>query len=147
MKKGFFFSLDGFFALILFGLFLSMMYSFYLSSPRMEQPFYFSEDVLDVFSNVKLSELELAKYPEITGLITAGKINNREKTVFEVLVELNSQGTPESKKSAETVIRELTFGVVPEQYGFGVDFSGVNVYKSQEKEIINAIARQRLVLG
>jgi len=145
-KKGFFFSLDGFFALILFGLFLAMIYSYFVSEPRLEQPFYFSEDVLDVFSNVKINELELSQYPKITNLITTGKITNQEKTIFEVLVDFNSQD-PKDTASSNDVIDDLMQGIIPEQYGFGVDFSGTEVYETPGKEKINVIARQRLVLG
>ena len=84
-KNGFFFSMDAFLALILFGTFLALIYSYYVGNPKLDQPFYFSEDVLDVFSNVKINELDLNQYPEITKLINNNIITNQDKTIFEDL--------------------------------------------------------------
>lgn len=147
MKKGFFFSLDAFFALILFGLFLALIYSSFFTSPRLEQPFYFSEDVLDVLSKVRIRELDLAQYPGIANQINTQVITNTDKTVFEVLVELN-QKVPPDTANIEVLLDDLIKEVVPVQYGLGLDFSGTQVYVNDlAKEKTNVVARQRLVLG
>lgn len=146
-KKGFFFSLDAFFALILFGLFLSLIYTSFFSAPRIEQPFYVSEDVLDVLSNVRIKELDLSQYPGIMSLITTGVVTNTDKTVFEVLVELN-QKVPPDTANTKVLMDDLMKGVVPVQYGLGLDLKGQQVYANDPaKEATNVIARQRLVLG
>ena len=147
LKRGFFFSLDAFFALILFGLFLSLIYASFFSAPRLEQPFYFSEDVLDVLSNVRIKELDLAQYPGILNMINTGVITNTDKTAFEVLVELN-QKQPADTANIKVLMDDLIKGVVPVQYGLGLDFSNQQVYVNDPaKEVTNVIARQRLVLG
>jgi len=146
-KRGFFFSLDAFFALILFGLFLSLIYTSFFSAPRIEQPFYFSEDVLDVLSNVRISELDLSQYPGITNQIATGIISNPDKTVFEILVEFNNKN-PKDVANTKILLDELLNGIMPVQYGLGVEFGGISVYnKDPTKEVTNVIARQRLVLG
>ena len=144
MKKGFFFSMDGFLALILFALFLSLIYSFFISVPRLEQPFYFSEDILDVFSEVKVSELDLNSYPNIQGMITNDVINNTNKTIFEVLsdFQLNNHDIADS----QMLVNELITGVIPEQYGFGIDFGNSSIYE-KPKNVTNLVSRQRLVIG
>ena len=144
MKKGFFFSMDGFLALILFALFLSLIYSFFISVPRLEQPFYFSEDILDVFSEVKVSELDLNSYPNIQGMITNDVINNTNKTIFEVLsdFQLNNHNIADS----QMLVNELITGIIPEQYGFGIDFGNSSIYE-KPKNVTNLVSRQRLVIG
>ena len=144
MKKGFFFSMDGFLALILFALFLSLIYSFFISVSRLEQPFYFSEDILDVFSEVKVSELDLNSYPNIQGMITNDVINNTNKTIFEVLsdFQLNNHDIADS----QVLVNELITGVIPEQYGFGIDFGNSSIYE-KPKNVTNLVSRQRLVIG
>lgn len=144
MKKGFFFSMDGFLALILFALFLSLIYSFFISVPRLEQPFYFSEDILDVFSEVKVSELDLNSYPGIQGLMASNAINNTNKTIFEVMVDfkVNNHDIANSRD----LVSDLITGIVPEQYGFGIDFGNYSVYE-KTKNVTNLVSRQRLVIG
>ena len=144
-KKGFFFSMDAFFALILFGTFLALIYSFYVGSPKLDQPFYLSEDVLDTFSNVKINELDLNQYPNTQKLITDGIITNPDKTIFEVLIELNSKG---DTANSNVLVKDLVEGIIPGQYGFSLEFDKKDVYnKDSSKQITNAIARQRIIIG
>ena len=150
-KKGFFFSMDAFLALILFGTFLALIYSYYVSNPKLDQPFYFSEDVLDVFSNVKINELDLNQYPVTNNLIATGVITNPDKTIFEVLIELNNKDPPDIDDS-RVMVEELVSGIIPKQYGFSLEFNqdGIQdgIYnKDPSKQITNAIARQRIIIG
>ncbi|HLC63012.1 MAG TPA: hypothetical protein VJJ21_01715 [Candidatus Nanoarchaeia archaeon] len=146
-KNGFFFSMDAFLALILFGTFLALIYSYYVGNPKLDQPFYFSEDVLDVFSNVKINELDLNQYPEITKLINNNIITNQDKTIFEVLIELNNKDPPDVDNS-RVMVEEIVSGIIPAQYGFSLEFNKNPVYNNDpSKQVTNAIARQRLIIG
>ena len=143
--------MDAFLALILFGTFLALIYSYYVSNPKLDQPFYFSEDVLDVFSNVKINELDLNQYPVTNNLIATGVITNPDKTIFEVLIELNNKDPPDIDDS-RVMVEELVSGIIPKQYGFSLEFNqdGIqdDIYnKDPSKQITNAIARQRIIIG
>ena len=86
MKKGFFFSIDSILALMLFGIVLTGIYSFFLTTHSIDQQFYFSEDILNRFSSTKVSELDLTKYPEVQRMISDGTIKNTENTLLEQIV-------------------------------------------------------------
>ncbi len=156
MKKGFFFSLDGFFALILFGVFLAMIYSYYLSAPSLNQQLYVSEDLLDVFSNVKINEIDLNSYTEVKRLVEQNVINNTDKTIFEVLSDfsVNKHEYPDTDSLVRDVIGGSATGgaggVVPKQYGLGIELIKDNqareVYGGQANKP-NVVVRQRLVSG
>ena len=92
LKKGFFFSLDAFMALSLFVLILISMYLFFINSSDLNQQYYFSEDLFDVFSNIKLEELELVKYPQIIMLSLGGGINNSNLSLSEIIVDFSING-------------------------------------------------------
>jgi membrane protein insertase Oxa1/YidC/SpoIIIJ len=87
MKKGFVFSFDSFLALTIFVLFIILIYFFFISSTPATQQYYFSEDMLNVMSNVKIDELNLERYPEIKTLVQDNKINP-SSTIMEELITL-----------------------------------------------------------
>ena len=143
-KRGFFFSMDAFLALLLFAVVLSLIYSFFISVPRLDQPFYFSEDVLDVFSKVKIKDLDLNQYPGIESMVNDGTISNTDKTLFEILAELQLSG---NGAGSQSLIEDILICIIPDQYGFGIDFGDTEIYTKDDREIISLIARQRLVIA
>ena len=88
MKKGFFFSLDSILALILFGVVLAGIYSFFLVTHSIDQQFYLSEDILNRFSTVNVGELDLTKYPEIQKMVAEETIKDMEVTLIEQIVTI-----------------------------------------------------------
>ena len=144
IKKGFFFSVDSIFALMLFGFVLANIYSFFLVSQSVDQQFYFSEDVLDIFSNVKISELDLTKYAVVQTMISDGRIKNQENTLLnQVVVFREMEG--ESGTNAQLFVQDITNELIPEQYGFSIDING-EVFK-KSKEITTLVSRERLTFG
>ena len=144
MDKGFFFSIDSIFALMLFGFVLANIYSFFLVSQSANQQFYFSEDVLDIFSNVKINELDLTKYTVVQTMISDGRIKNLGNTLLDQVV-LFREKEGEASTNAQIFVQDVTKGLIPEQYGFSVDVNG-EVFK-KSKEVTTLISRERLTFG
>ena len=69
LRKGFFFSMDSFMALSMFVIILVSMYVFFISVKSLDQQYYISEDLFDVFSEVEINELEYSNYPYVSNLI------------------------------------------------------------------------------
>ncbi|MBI4158920.1 hypothetical protein HY500_01530 [Candidatus Woesearchaeota archaeon] len=144
MKKGFFFSIDSIFALILFGFVLANIYSFFLVSHNTDQQFYFSEDMLNIFSKIKINELDLTKYNEIQTMIGDGRIKNQKNTLLEqVVIFREKEG--DTSPNAQLFVQDVTKGLIPEQYGFSIDING-EVFK-KSKEVTTLISRERLTFG
>ncbi|MBS3153584.1 hypothetical protein J4426_03415 [Candidatus Woesearchaeota archaeon] len=144
MKKGFFFSLDSILALILFGVVLAGIYSFFLVTHSIDQQFYLSEDILNRFSTVNVGELDLTKYPEIQKMVAEETIKDMEVTLIEQIV-IFRENEGEESPSANLFIRDLTDSLIPAQYGFAVDVNGELFTRS--KEVTTLISRERLVFG
>ena len=144
MSKGFFFSIDSIFALILFGFVLANIYSFFLVSQSADQQFYFSEDILDIFSKIKIGELDLTKYPIVSSMVGDGRIKNLDNSLLDqVVIFREKEG--ESSSNAQLFVQDITTGLIPEQYGFSVDVNG-EVFK-KSKEVTTLISRERLTFG
>src|SRR3989344_1100271 len=112
MKKGFFFSLDSILALILFGVVLAGIYSFFLVTHSIDQQFYLSEDILNRFSTVNVGELDLTKYPEIQKMVAEETIKDMEVTLIEQIV-IFRENEGEESPSANLFIRDLTDSFIP----------------------------------
>lgn len=82
-KSGFFFSLDSFMGLILFILTLTLVYSFFIASHSLQQEFFISEDFLNVFTNVRVGDLDTARYPGIQCLISNKKIDDTSLSIID----------------------------------------------------------------
>jgi len=128
-KKGLFFASDAFIALMLFIIILLGVYSYVIVSNNMQQQYYFSEDLLDVFSNIKLNELDSGKYLFIIGF-------SEELTIAEVIVQ--------NPTLVEDIIQELTGGLINQQYGVGVYIDGDLVYTDLE-DVRSSVSRTKLI--
>src|SRR3989344_5185908 len=84
MKKGFIFSFDSFLALIIYTLFTVLIYFFFVFSSPTTQQYYFSEDLLNVMDNVKVSEI--SSYPEVQVMINDGRIKDQSLTIIEQIL-------------------------------------------------------------
>ncbi|MBL7147841.1 MAG: hypothetical protein ISS82_03380 [Nanoarchaeota archaeon] len=134
LKKGLFFSSDAFIALMLFVVVLVSIYSYIIISSGMQQQYYFSEDLLDVFSEVTVGELSIADYPSLEYFIE----NNPDLTILESIV-LNTYD------NNGDIINESIDGLISEQYG-------IAFYIDDDEAIINElegsgslVSRERLV--
>ncbi|MBU2633843.1 MAG: hypothetical protein KJ674_01210 [Nanoarchaeota archaeon] len=137
MKKGFFFSIDAFLALMLFTLILVFIYSFFLNMGSLQQQYYFSEDLFDVLNNVELSELE--DYDSITQL---NYIIDYNRTIMEQVVTFTINVT--NKDNATLLLTDI-IGNLTGQYGIGVDVESLIFERGGNAT--NVVVRQRIVSG
>jgi len=133
MKKGFFFSSDAFIALMLFVVVLLGIYSYMVTSNNMQQQYYFSEDLMEVFSNVRAMDL-----PEEKQLILEEGLTNynQSSTISELIVQ--------NPDEAGIIIEELTNGLISWQYGIGLFSDEEEVYNDLEN-VTSSVSRTKLV--
>ncbi len=142
MKKGFVFSFDSFLALTIFVLFIILIYFFFISSTPATQQYYFSEDMLNVMSNVKINELNLNKYPQIDILVQDNKINP-SSTIMEELITLKLKDDTESACSLfDGALKGLKLNL---QAGFDLGKEKICNEKTDIKT--NLVSRSRLGIG
>ncbi|MAG47210.1 hypothetical protein CL617_01275 [archaeon] len=163
-KRGFFFSLDSFMGLILFVLTLAIVYSFFVATHSLQQEFFISEDLLNVFTNVKIDELDLSKHLGISALIPT-TIENTDVLLIEEIFILYDKDQAENPvtTNSETFVTDIVtdeFNVpsnnnrlVPVQYEINVllqdalDPNKDNLIYSdlEDPDSRSSITRQRLI--
>lgn len=143
MKKGFFFSLDAFFAIMIFTLVLVSVYGYFVNTQELRQQYFFSEDILDVFSKTKMSELDLDEINnENLNLLNQWNLINGDFTIIEQVISFKNQGY---SNRSEWIVNNLTSGLLSERYGFSFDIEGL-IYE-KDKEVNTLVSRQRFVSG
>ena len=141
MKKGFFFSLDAFFAVIIFTLILVSVYSFFINTQELRQQYFYSEDILNIFTNKRMENLQIVDtYPDLIELKQYGLIQNL--TIIEEISYLQSKGYT---NYSQRIFYNLTHDFLGDRYGVEFDIDGL-VYKS-DKNATALVARQRYFSG
>ena len=125
MKKGFFFSLDAFFAIMIFTLVLVSIYGYFVNTQELRQQYFYSEDLLDIFINTKMDEID-DNHPDIQDLyvseIPEVKDNmNPDLTIMEQIIILKNTNTEPGLEAAQTIITSLTYNLLSERYGISFD--------------------------
>ena len=143
MKKGFIFSFDSFLALIIFTLFTLLIYLFFVFSSPATQQYYFSEDMLNVLQNVKISELQ-DSYPEINQMVIDGRIKDTEINILEQMLTFELEN---KRDDACILFNETTNNLLPESYKISFDLSTTTICGEQIADAVNLISRNRLAIG
>lgn len=162
-KKGFFFSLDSFMGLILFILTLTLVYSFFIASHSLQQEFFISEDFLNVFTNVRVGDLDNIRYTGINCLIGQNKIDDTNLSIIEGISILYDK----DKDAVKYFLTDITYqnpntnqitytgcpnlptdkGLIPIQYD--IDISIVSdqntIFEKTNENAPSILARQRLI--
>ena len=154
MKRGFIFSIDAFLAILLFVFVIILIYSFSISFFSLNQQYFFSEDILTTLSETKLNELDLSYYPQISNLISRGKINNTDVKIVEQIIffQLNDDpADPQNKDNTLELIDDLIVNVKNQNINIGVFSGALNIYSTNPSinpdDINNLIARTRIEVG
>ena len=145
MKKGFIFSFDSFLALVMFTLFTILIYFFFIFSTPTTQQYFFSEDLLNVLSTVKISEIQ-ATYPSINQMVLDGKIKNTDLTIIEQVLTFQIENNP---SDACGLFSNITNNLLPPNYKTVVDVTQAedDICGQQISNVINLISRNRIAIG
>ncbi|MBW2981021.1 hypothetical protein KY360_06415 [Candidatus Woesearchaeota archaeon] len=143
VRKGIFFSLD---ALIAVTIILSaiILISFYYSSRvSSTQPVYFSSDLNQILSTIKLSEID---DPAVVGLLNSSNITDLDRTILEQTLRFQVGGDEE----LATELLNITIGgLVPDYYNMGVWIEGYEdpIYATSQEPATQLISSKQLISG
>lgn len=143
MKKGFIFSFDSFLALIIFTLFTLLIYLFFVFSSPATQQYYFSEDMLNVMQNVKISEIQ-SSYPGIEEMVINGKIKDPEASILEQLLTFELEN---KRDDACILFDKIKINLLPKNYKISFDLSAATICGDEITDAVNLISRNRLAVG
>ena len=111
-----------------------LIWSFYLSEAKKEQPYFYAQDALDFMSNTPVSAV-IGTSPYMQKLVRDGNITNLDNTLLEqtALSYINEAGDscmwPDCKHHlSENITRNTLQDVIPEQYGMHVILNSTTLY-------------------
>lgn len=134
--------MDAFFAIMIFTMVLVSVYGYFVSTNELRQQYYFSEDLLDLFTKIKMSEMnEVDTHPDLSRLKQWDLIND-DLTVTDQVIYLKNKGY---SNYSEWIVNNLTSGLLSERYGLSFDIQGL-IYE-RENEVNALVSRQRFVSG
>ncbi|MGB9749060.1 MAG: vWA domain-containing protein [Candidatus Woesearchaeota archaeon] len=142
-ERALFFSIDGLVALliILFGLLL-ISQSYFYEKPRMSLE-YASSDLIGILSEAKISEINNSYANELisNGTIKEYELNN---SVLEVIGKL---WVSNKREEAKNLFRNITFGLIPNDFGFGIYLNNNPIYERNSTSNKEVIAYSRMISG
>lgn len=145
MKKGFIFSMDAFLAVILFVLVVFLIYTFSISLSGLNQQYFFSDDVLTALDKNKISELNLANYPNIDQLVKGGKIRDLDVTLVEQIVTFQLEN---DETSARLITEDIINKIKSQDIETAVYIASPQpLYGQDPINIDNILARTKLAVG
>jgi len=140
MKKGFFFSIDAFMALILFVLIIMLIYTFFIGVGTLRQQYYFSEDLFTVMDNVKINELDEDNYLTLYDIEDL----NDNLTIMGQMVTFRVN---ESYDQAEQLIGTGVLNIEGLVGSYGVSLDIQNKLFGPDTTGTNIVVRQRISSG
>lgn len=139
-KKGFFFSMDAFLALMLFVLIVALIYSFFINMGTLRQQYYFSEDLFNVMNGVEIGELDESYYTIIGSLDDL----DQNMTIMEQIATYRINNSLTAQTNFELLMQDIITDLRG-QYGTSVDIEDWTYGLGESGT--NIVVRQRIVSG
>jgi len=143
MKKGFFFSMDAFFAVMIFTLILVSVYGYFINIQELRQQYFYSEDLLDVFTNTKMGEIGDLEFNKNLELLKNWKLINEDLTIMDQMILLNERGY---SNYSQWIFYNLTSDFLGGKYGSGFSIGLEEIFES-DRNVTALVSRQRYVSG
>ena len=143
VKKGVFFSIDALIAVIIILSAIIFISVFYINKPSTSQQVYFSSDLVQILSTMKIGEIN---DPAVQSLLNEGNITELDRTILEQTLRFQVGGREEEARE----LLNLTIGnLVPDYYNLGVWIEGFEepVYATSQEPVTQLISSKQLVSG
>ena len=126
-KKGYFFSLDAFIALlIILAVVLVVKPTVKQTAPEV----HIQEDLIKTLSSIKIGEIDNSY---ATQLISEGKVRDLNQSVLEQIGEFYAGSQPEAELLAQEIMNQLD-----SDYNIGIYFNGITIAENSDLEFENA---------
>jgi len=143
LKKGYFFTLDALFGIILIGMALVLTSKYYISEIEQPQLNYYSYDLINSLSNIKITEVD---DPYVAYLISQGEIINYNNSIIEQIGEFYVL----NKTGLATNLSHIVFeNLIPDKYGFEIVIESDTIYYNDSISPLNTelVSSRRLISG
>ena len=141
LKKAMFFTMDSLLAAGIIVLSIALVSNFYISEQQNTNINYASQDIVRVFSSMKIGEVDNSYARE---LIATGKITNLNKTLMEQIGDFWAEG---EVGIAMNLSRNLTGDIVPKNYGFSLVIDGEEIYTHNISLQKSLVSSRKIISG
>jgi len=125
-KRGYFFIVDSMVALAVLTVGIVLIFSFFNITPRTEQTYTISEDILNILQNNKIRDINNV---HIDILRVNGNITETNKPVLEQLAEFYFRG---QKELIPPFLHNVTEDLFPSEYNYMLSIDNVSVYNDSQ---------------
>ncbi|MBW2977105.1 hypothetical protein KY347_06710 [Candidatus Woesearchaeota archaeon] len=140
-KKGIFFTIDAILAAgIIFGVIL-LVSSVYVSEPEKAPVVSLSQDIVRVFTNLKVNDLD---NDYVKGLISSGFITKANNTILEQIGEFWAEGELELAKN---FVGNISGSLLPSRFGLGVYVDEEEIYLRNKSITRNLVSSRKIISG
>ncbi|MFH1182416.1 MAG: hypothetical protein V1702_05640 [Candidatus Woesearchaeota archaeon] len=140
-KRGYFFTIDAFIAMLITTIGVVLVYLAYTSVPDVYQQQAISQDVMTIFSTTELNTLN-SEYIDEQRI--SGNITNMQNTIFEQIAEMYDKGIV---GEAQNMTREMSASLIPSQYYYEIWLDSKLMYnKSYVTNDIEQISVAKVIL-
>ena len=140
MKKAIFFTIDALLASGIVILGILLVSNFYIVRQEEVNINYASQDLVKVFSLLKVGQLD---NPFVANLTLSGVIENANNTVLEQIGEFWAE---DKSELARNFTKNITEDIIPRNYGFSVLVNGEEIYK-RDVPINRALVSSRKIIS
>ncbi|MFC1730260.1 hypothetical protein ACFL6I_07965 [candidate division KSB1 bacterium] len=133
-KRGYFFTLDVSIAMIIVVVGFLLIWSFYITETKKEQPYFYAQDVIDVLSSTQIAGVA-GTNNYIQQLVMDGNITHFDNTILEEIALLYMRESVLScmwagckPHLAENLTRSVVGEIVPNQYSLEVIINNERLY-------------------
>ncbi len=140
-KRGVFFTIDAILAAGIFVVIILLVSTSYVSEPDKTMVSFLSHDIIRVFTNLKVNEVDNVYAQELidTGVIT--RVNN---TILEQIGEFWAENELEL---VQKFSRNITDSLIPERFGVGIYVDGDEIYARSKSVTRNLISSRKIISG
>lgn len=140
-KRGVFFTIDAILAAGIFFVVIILVSSSYVSEPDKAQVSFMSQDIVKVFTNLKVDELDNDYVQSLIDTEVITRVNN---TILEQIGEFWAE---DQLELAEKFTSNVTYSLIPERFGFGVYVNGDEIYLRAKDVTRNLISSRKIITG
>ena len=139
-KRGQFFTMDAILAAGIIFAVIILVSTVYVSDPNKAHVVSLSQDMVRVFTNLKVSEVD---NDYVKSLISSGAITKANNTILEQIGEFWAEGEMEL---ARNFTSNITGSLIPERFGLGVYVDGEEIYL-RDKDITRTLVSSRKMIS
>ena len=140
-KKGLYFSIDALIASLIFIAGIILLSKGYVVDQPTVTMNYFAQDIINVLGEMKVSDTQNDYVEE---LINNGTIKYPENTLLEQIGEFWASG---NINYAIKLIENVTDGLIPANYGFGIQINDEFIYKNSDVNDENVVIARTIISG